>query len=60
MVDGDSRFIGKLFRDFCTTRNIISQTAIPGPHRSLGDTERRRGLFRAIIDHVVGGRDQRN
>ena len=51
----DSRFIGKVFQEFCTARNITLQTVIPGHHQSLGEAERRRGLFRSIIDHVVGG-----
>ena len=54
----DSRFIGKFPRDFSPSRNIILQTAIPGHHQSLGSTERRRRLFRSIIDHVVGERKQ--
>ena len=32
------------------------KTAIRGYRQSLGATERRRRLFRAIIDHVAGGR----
>ena len=52
----DSRFIGKAFRGFCTAHNIVLQTAIPGYRQSLGATERWRGLFRSIIDHVVGNK----
>ena len=55
-VDKDSRFVGGIFQDSCTARNVILQTAIPGHHQSLGATERRLGLFRTIIDHVTGGR----
>ena len=56
MADKDSRFVGEIFQDFCTARNIIPKTAIPGHHQSAGATERRRRLFRAIIDHVAGER----
>ena len=52
----DSRFIGKVPREFSTARNIVSQTVIPGHHQSLGETERRHGLFRTTIDHVVGNK----
>jgi len=56
MADKESRVVGGIFQDFCTTRNIILQTAIPGHHQSLGATERRRRLFRFITDHVDGER----
>ena len=55
-VGKDSRFIGNVFRDFCTARNIVLQAVIPGHHQSLGETERRHGLFRSIIAHVVGNK----
>ena len=54
VVDKDSRFIGGIFQEFRTVRNIVSQTVIPGNRRSLGATERRRGHFRTIIDHMIG------
>ena len=57
MAGKDSRFIGKIFQDFCTARNIILQKAIPGHHQSLWAAERRRMLLRAIIDHLIGGRE---
>ena len=47
--------LGK-FQEFCTARNIISQTVTPCHRQSLGATERRHGLFRTVIDHVVGNR----
>ena len=56
MGDKDSIFDGGIFQDFHTSRNIISQTVIQGIIKVYGATERRRGLFRTIIDHVVGGR----
>ena len=55
-TDKDSRFIGKVFQEFCNARNIIPQAVIPCNHQSLGATERRHGLFRTIIDHVVGNK----
>ena len=53
-TDKDSRFIWKVFQEFCTARNIILQTVIPGHHQSLGATERRHGLYREINDRVIG------
>ena len=53
MVGEDSSFIGGILQEFCTSRNIISQTAIPGNHQSLGAPERRHRLFRTITDHVI-------
>ena len=52
----DSGFIGEAVRGFCTARKIVSQAVIPGHHQSLGATERRHGLLRSIIDHLVGGK----
>ena len=60
MVGKDSGFIGEIFQDFCTSPNVISKTAIPWHHQSLGATDRRHRLFRAIIDHVVGERKPKN
>ena len=59
MVGKDSRVIGENFQDSPTSHNIILQTAIPGHHQSLGAAERRRRLFRTIIDHFVGDRKPR-
>ena len=56
VADKDSGFIGEFFQEFRDARNIIPQTVIPGHHQSLGATERRRGLFCTIIDHVIGNR----
>ena len=57
MVAGkDSRFIGKVFQEFRTARNIVLQTVIPGHHQSLGGAERRHGLFRSIMDHAIGNK----
>ena len=56
VADKDSRFIGEVFQEFRTTRNIVLQTVIPGHRQSLGATARRRALFRSIIDHAVGNR----
>ena len=57
MVAGkDSRFIGEVFQEFCNARNITLHAVIPGHRQSLGATERRHGLFRTIIDHVIGNR----
>ena len=55
-ADRDSACVGKVFRGFRTARNIVLRAVIPGHHRSLGATERRRGLFRSIIAHVVGNK----
>ena len=52
----DSRFIGEVFQEFCTSHSIISQAVIPGHHQSLGAAERRHGLLRTIIDHMIGNR----
>ena len=52
----DSRFTGEVFQEFRTARNVVLQTVIPGHHQSLGATERGRGLFRSLIDHLVGGK----
>ena len=60
MVGEYSRFTGGIFQDFCTSRNVIFRTAIPGHHQSLGATERRHRLFRAIIDNVIGERKPKN
>ena len=51
-----SRFIGGFPQEFRTDRNIVSQTVIPGHHQSLGATERRRGHFRLIVDHMIGNK----
>ena len=56
----DSRFTGGIFQDFCKSRNVILQTAIPGRHQSLGAIARRHRLFRTIIDHVVGKTKPKN
>ena len=58
MVDGkDPRFTGWVsLRDFRSASNVVSQTAIPRAHQSLGATANRRGLFRAIIDRAIGGK----
>ena len=58
VADKDAIFIGEVFHEFCTARNIISQTVIPGHLQSVGETARRHGLFRTIIDHVVGNRNE--
>ena len=55
-MDKDKIFIGDLFQDFCTSRNITLQTVIPGHRQSLGATERRHAHFRGIIDHIIGNR----
>ena len=54
----DSRFTGEVFRGFCTAHNVVLQTVIPGHHLSLGATGRRRGLFRSIICHAIGNKNQ--
>ena len=56
VADKDKRFVGKIFQDFRTSRNITLQTVIPGHHQSLGATERRHGHFRGILDHIIGNR----
>ena len=56
VADKDSMFIVKVFQEFCTARNIVLQAVIPRRHQSLGETERRHGLFRSIIDHVIGNK----
>ena len=58
VTDEESRFIGKASRGFLNARNIVSQTVIPGHRQSLGATERSHGLFRSIIDHVMGIKSQ--
>ena len=45
----DPRFIGKVFHGFCTARNIVLQTVIPGHRQSLGATERRHGFFDQLL-----------
>ena len=55
-TDKDSRFVGGVFHEFRTTRNIIPQSVIPGNHQSLGATGSRDGLFRTSMDHVIGNR----
>ena len=50
----DSRFTGGISQEFRTNLNIVSQTVVPGHHQSLGETERRRGHFRMIKDHMIG------
>ena len=60
VVGNDSAFTGEIFQDFRTARNIVLQTVIPVNHQSLGATERRLGLFRNIIDHVVGNKKPKN
>ena len=55
-TDKDSRFNGEVFRELRTSRNIIPQSVIPRHHQSLGATGLRQGLFRTIIDHLVGNR----
>ena len=52
-VDKDMRFIGGNSHDFCSPRNIVLQTVIPGHHQSLGATERRHANFRGIIDNII-------
>ena len=56
MAEGkDSRFTGWVFLlDFRNARNVVSQTAIPWAHQSLGTTAKRRGLFRTSIDRAIG------
>ena len=56
VADKDSRFTGWIFQEFRTARNIAPQTVIPRHHQSLGASERRRGHFRMIIDHMVGNK----
>ena len=56
VTDEDSMFIGEVFQEFCTARNTVLQTVTPWNHQILGATELRRGLFRSIIDHVVGNK----
>ena len=56
VADKDSRFIGEVFQEFRNAHNVVLQTVIPGHHQSLGATERRRGLFRSIMDHVIGNK----
>ena len=51
-----SGFIGKVFPEYRTARNIVLQTVIPGRRQSLGETERRRALFRSITDHAIGNK----
>ena len=59
-VNGDSRFTGGIFQHFRTARSLVSHTVIPAHHQSLGATERRHRLFRAIIDHAIGNRKTEN
>ena len=49
-------FIGWVFQESCTARNVVLQTVIPGRNHSLGAKERRRGHFRMAIDHIIGNR----
>ena len=56
VTDRDSGFIGEVSQEFRTARNVVLQPVIPGHHQSLGATERRRGLFRSIIDHAIGNK----
>ena len=58
VVGKDSEFTGEIVQDFCTCRNIVLETVIPGHHQSLGATERRRGHFRTIIDHIIGNKKE--
>ena len=53
----DSRFNGEVFQEFFTAHIIVLQSVISGHHQSLGEIERRRGLFRSIIDRVVGNKN---
>ena len=57
VAEKDVRFNGEVFQEFCNARNIILETVILRHHQSLGATERRHGLFRTTIDHVVGNRN---
>ena len=43
-----------IFQEFCTSRNVVLRTVIPGHRQSLGATARRHGHFRTIIDHIIG------
>ena len=60
MAGKDSRVTGGIFQDFCTSNNVILQTAIPGHRQSSAATERRRGLLRTITDHDIGERKPKN
>ena len=60
VVGKDSWFIEKIFQDFRNARNIVLQAVIPENRQSLGATESRRGLFRTIIDHVIGNKKPAN
>ena len=51
-----SGYTGWVFQYFCTSRNIALKAVIPGHPRSLGATERRRGHFRMVIDHMIGNK----
>ena len=53
-VDKYMGSIGEIFQDFCSSRNIVLQTAIPGLRQSLGSEGRRHGHVRAIADHIFG------
>ena len=55
-VDNDTGFIGGIPQEFRPARNIVSQTLIPRHHQSLGETARRRGHSRTIIDRVIGNK----
>ena len=54
----DARFIGNVFHEFRTTRNIVLQAVMPGHRQSLGATGRRHGMFRSIIDHAIGNKSR--
>ena len=56
VAGADSRLIGKISQDFCTSRNICPQAVIPGRHQSLGAVELRLGHFRLTSDHTNGNR----
>ena len=58
-VDKAPMPIGEVFQDFCTSRNIVLQSVIPGRHQSLGAAERRHGHFRMIIDYTIGGKKKK-
>ena len=58
IADKDMGFIGNIFQDFCSARNVALQTIIPGHRPSLGAAERRRCQFRTTIDHIVGHREE--
>ena len=46
VVGEDMRYIVGTFRDFCSSRNIVLQNAIPVHRESLGPTARRKVAFK--------------